>query len=92
MFLKIYSIENIFELDRKFPAGYDISCELGSQVREEYGTLWEKVHYTIRERARTEISIEKFQGQDLKKKKGLGRQLREIFFGSVGLVEPQNFF
>ena len=33
-----------------------------------------------------------FQGQDFKVKKGLSRQFREFFFGSVGLVEPQNIF
>ena len=34
-----------------------------------------------------------FQGQDFKEKKGLGRQFREFFLGSVGLlVEPHNFF
>ena len=46
----------------------------------------------MRERARTEIPIENFSRSRFEEKKGLGRQFREIFFGSVGLGEPQNFF
>ena len=47
---------------------------------------------TMRERARKDISIENFLRSRFERKKGLGRQFRELFFGSVGLGEPQNFF
>ena len=33
-----------------------------------------------------------FQSQDLREKKGWLGSLREFFFGSVGLGEPQKFF
>ena len=63
--------------------------------REERGTEGRRRKHARGRRSREgkskEIPIENFSRSRFEEKKGLGRHIREIFFGSVGLGEPQNF-